>query len=92
MKRHSTAFSVYGFLLGIAAPVGWTAIRILFFYDANQTFLGQVFSAHFSSLIQFTMYPYMGVGTALVLSTLGYLIGRNGDELRERAVELSGLH
>ena len=92
MKRHSTAFSVYGFLLGIAAPVGWTAIRILFFYDANQTFLGQVFSDPFSSVKQFTMYTYMGVGTAIVLSTLGYLIGRNGDELRERAVELDGLH
>ncbi|HEX9078051.1 MAG TPA: methyl-accepting chemotaxis protein [Desulfuromonadaceae bacterium] len=92
MKRHSTAFSVYGFLLGIAAPVGWTAIRILFFYDTHQTFLGQVFSEPFSSVRQFAMYTYMGVGTAIVLSTLGYLIGRNGDELRERAVELDGLH
>ena len=41
---------------------------------------------------QFCLYTYMGIGTALVLSTLGYLIGKNGDELHERAVELDILH
>src|SRR3954451_6323373 len=38
------------------------------------------------------MYNYIGLGTALVLSILGYLIGKNGDELRERAAELKVLH
>jgi len=32
------------------------------------------------------------IGKAFVLSTLGYLIGKNGDELHERAVELDILH
>jgi methyl-accepting chemotaxis protein len=92
MKKKSTTFSVYGILLGFAAPIGWTVIRVLLFYDNSQTFWGQVFSDPFSSVKQFVMYSYMGMGTALVLSTLGYLIGRNGDELHERAVELDGLH
>jgi methyl-accepting chemotaxis protein len=34
----------------------------------------------------------MGGGTAVVLAVFGYLIGKNGDELRERAVELNILH
>jgi len=92
MKRHSTIFSVSGFVLGVSAPIGWTAIRLLFFYDSKQTFLGQIYSGVFGKLENFVQFCYMGFGTALVLSTLGYLIGKNGDELRERAVELDGLH
>jgi methyl-accepting chemotaxis protein len=79
-------------MLGIGAPIGWTFIRVLFFYDDSQTLLGQVFSDVFRNAQQLSLYTYMGIGTALVLSTLGYLIGKNGDELHERAVELDILH
>ena len=92
MKKKSMAFSIYGILLGFAAPIGWTFIRVLFFYDSSQTFIGQIFHEPFSSIKQFTMYAYMGIGTATVLSTLGYLIGRNSDDMLERAVELDLLH
>lgn len=92
MTKKSTVYSCSGFLLGIGAPIGWTFIRILFFYDDKQTFLGQVFSDAFQNAQQFSLYTYMGLGTAFVLSTLGYLIGKNGDELHERAVELDILH
>jgi methyl-accepting chemotaxis protein len=92
MTKKSTVYSCSGFMLGIGAPIGWTLIRILFFYDDTQTFLGQVFSDAFLNMQQFFLYTYMGVGTAFVLSTLGYLIGKNGDELHERAVELDILH
>jgi methyl-accepting chemotaxis protein len=92
MTKKSTVYSCSGFMLGIGAPIGWTLIRILFFYDDTQTFLGQIFSDAFLNAQQFFLYTYMGVGTAFVLSTLGYLIGKNGDELHERAVELDILH
>lgn len=92
MRRHSTLFSVSGFVLGISAPIVWAGIRLLFFYDSKQTLLGQVFGDIFGSTERLVMYNYMGFGTALVLSTLGYLIGKNGDELRERASELNILH
>jgi methyl-accepting chemotaxis protein len=92
MKKKSTIYSLSGFMLGIGAPIGWTFIRILFFYDDKQTLLGQVFSDIFRDTQQFCLYTYMGIGTAFVLSTLGYLIGKNGDELHERAVELDILH
>ena len=90
--KKSTVYSFSGFMLGIGAPIGWTFIRVLFFYDGKQTFLEQIFSDVFRSTQQFTLYTYMGIGTALVLATLGYLIGKNGDELHARAVELDILH
>jgi methyl-accepting chemotaxis protein len=92
MTKKSTVYSLSGFILGIGAPIGWTFIRLLFFYDSNQTFLGQIFSDVIRNTQQFFLYTYMGIGTAFVLSTLGYLIGKNGDELHERAVELDILH
>jgi methyl-accepting chemotaxis protein len=92
MTKKSTVYSLSGFMLGIGAPIGWTFIRLLFFYDTKLSFMAQINSDIFGSLKQFALYSYMGVGTALVLSTLGYLIGKNGDELHERAVELDILH
>src|SRR5450631_1465978 len=88
MTKKSSLYSFSGFMLGIGAPIGWTFIRILFFYDDKQTFLGQIFSDVVRNTQQFCLYTYMGIGTALVLSTLGYLIGKNEDELHERALEL----
>jgi len=92
MTKKSTVYSFTGFMLGIGAPIGWTFIRMLFFYDDKQTFLGQLFSDVVLSTQQFFLYTYMGLGTALVLSTFGYLIGKNEDELYERALELDILH
>jgi len=92
MTKKSALYSFSGFMLGIGAPIGWTFIRLLFFYDSKQTFLGQIFSDVVLSTQQFFLYTYMGIGTAFVLSTLGYLIGKNEDELHERALELDILH
>src|SRR5512133_3905767 len=92
MKKKSTIYSFSGFMLGIGAPIGWTIIRLLFFYDVNQSFTEQIFNDVIMTTKQFFLYTYMGIGTAFVLSTLGYLIGKNNDELHERAVELDILH
>lgn len=92
MKKHSTQFSVGGFLLGVTAPIGWIAIRIMFFYNSKETFAGQFFSDVIRDVEHFALYCYMGGGTALVLGALGYLIGKSSDELLERAAELDVLH
>src|SRR5690242_12781977 len=92
MKKHSTVFSVTGFWLGISAPICWAIIRLIFFYDSKQPLFTQVYNDIFGTAEHLALYNYMGFGTALVLSTLGYLIGKNGDDLRERAVELNILH
>lgn len=92
MKKHSKLFSIGGFLLGVTAPIGWIGLRLLFFYDSKQTFFGQLFADVIKDGEHFALYNYMGGGTALVLASLGYLIGKNGDDLRERAIELDQLH
>ena len=92
MKRRSTLFSVGGFLLGVAAPVGWIAIRLFFYYDARLEFFEQIFLDIVKDSEHFAIYSYIGGGTAIVLAVLGYMIGRNGDELHERATELDRLH
>ncbi|MBC7962263.1 MAG: GAF domain-containing protein [Steroidobacteraceae bacterium] len=91
-KKRSTLFSVGGFLLGVNAPLGWIAIRITFFYDPKQSFFGQIISDIVKDGEHFALYNYIGAGTAVVMSVLGYMIGKNGDELHERAAELDVLH
>lgn len=92
MKKHSILFSVGGFLLGVCAPVGWIAIRMLFYFDAKLGLIDQIFLDVLKDSEHFSLYTYMGGGTALVLATLGYMIGKNGDDLHERAAELDKLH
>ncbi|MDD2582020.1 MAG: methyl-accepting chemotaxis protein [Desulfuromonadaceae bacterium] len=92
MKRRSKLYSVGGFLLGVSAPVGWVAIRLLFYYDARFGLFEQILNDVIKDSEHFAMYSYMGGGTAIVLATLGYMIGKNGDELHKRAVELDILH
>lgn len=92
IKRHSTLFSIGGFLLGVSAPVGWIAIRLLFYYDTTRGFFEQILYDILRDGEHFAHYSYMGGGTAIVLAVLGYMIGTNGDELRERASELNILH
>ena len=92
LERHSTLFSVSGFLLGVGAPVGWLAVRLLFYYDATHGLFEQIISDITRDGEHIAHYCYMGGGTAIVLAVLGYMIGKNGDELRERAAELDVLH
>jgi len=92
MKKKSTLFAVGGFLLGVGAPIGWIATRLLFFYDPRLNFMTQMFQDIIRDGEHLALYNYMGGGTALVLATMGFLIGKNGDELLERAAELDILH
>lgn len=92
MKRRSTLYSVSGFMLGVSAPVGWIAIRLLFYYDSSLGFFEQIFHDIVKNSENFALYNYMGGGTAVVLGILGYMIGKNGDDLHERATELNILH
>lgn len=91
-NKHSTLFSVGGFLLGVGAPIGWIMLRLLFFYDDKSGLFEQITSDIIKNGEHFARYNYMGGGTAVVLAVLGYMIGKNGDDLRERAAELDVLH
>jgi len=92
MKKNSLLFSSVGFLLGGAAPIGWIAIRLFFYYDFRHGLFEQIFHDILKDGEHLALYGYMGGGTAIVISVLGYFIGKNSDELLERAAELDVLH
>ena len=92
MKRHAILYSVSGFLLGILAPVGWSLVRVILYFDSKRGIVEQILYDIVKDSEHFAHYTYMGGGTAVVIGVLGYLIGKSDDELRERAMELSVLH
>jgi methyl-accepting chemotaxis protein len=92
MTRHATLFSLTGFLLGIGAPVGWIALRLLLFRTGGEPLVEQALGDILLNGEHLALYSYMGIGTALVLALLGFLIGSYGDERRRRSAELAQLH
>lgn len=91
-RKRRTVYPILGFALGITAPIAWTVLRLAFFSDHNLPLWRQIFSDFTKSTYNMALYSYMGIGTALVMSFLGYFIGKTGDQLQERAVELNTLH
>ncbi len=91
MKR-KTRYALVGVLLGVGAPVTWLFIRLLFFPDANLDSSTQVITEVTGSAQGIALYLFMGLGTSIVMGGLGYFIGKSGDELHERAIELNQLH
>jgi methyl-accepting chemotaxis protein len=89
---HCKTYSLLGFFLGFGAPLGWLLVRLAMFPDPSQSILTQLLADIGRDAEHRLLYLYMGAGTSLVLATVGFLIGRSGDELLQRAQELDGLH
>jgi methyl-accepting chemotaxis protein len=89
---HCKTYSLLGFLLGVGAPLGWLFFRLVLFHDPGQSLIMQLLSDINKDVEHRLLYLYMSVGTSLVLATVGFLIGKNGDELQHRALELDELH
>jgi len=87
-----TKYSALGIFLGIGAPLTWLIIKVVFFPVANQSFVAQFTLELTSSIVNISLYLFMGLGTSFVMGVLGYFIGKSADELRERAIELDLLH
>nr|NIQ97446.1 chemotaxis protein [Desulfuromonadales bacterium]NIR33416.1 chemotaxis protein [Desulfuromonadales bacterium]NIS43407.1 chemotaxis protein [Desulfuromonadales bacterium] len=85
-------YALTGFLLGILAPLGWGALRLLMFAGEADG-LWESFLADMSrSPENIALYLYMGLGTALVLALFGYLIGRSHQQMQQRAAHLDELN
>jgi methyl-accepting chemotaxis protein len=84
----SQLYALIGFLLGIAAPVGWTVLRLILFSDPALPLSAQIFSDMTQSTQAMLLYTYMGAGTACVLGVFGYFIGGAADELHRKGAEL----
>jgi methyl-accepting chemotaxis protein len=91
-KRRSILYAIIGFVLGVTAPVAWIVIRLIFFPVPSQSLWEQIFSDITKDSHNLALYVFMGAGTALVMSCLGFFIGKSNDELHRRAGELNTLH
>lgn len=85
-------YTFLGIILGIGAPVTWLLIKVSFFPHAGLDLGPQLFFELTSSPANISLYVFMGLGTSLVMGSLGYFIGKSADELCERALELDLLH
>ena len=89
--NRSKLYAIIGFFLGTLAPVGWTALRLLFFSDPALSLSEQIFSDMTGSGQRIALYIYMGGGTACVLACFGFFIGKAVDELHRKGGELDKL-
>jgi len=85
-------FALIGFAMGVFAPIGWIFLRLLFFSDPENTISEEVLGTIFRTAESTMLYAYMGIGTALVLSYVGFVIGRFILGMRERAEKLDRLN
>lgn len=88
----SLLFALFGFFLGVFAPIGWTIVRLLLFWQADQGLWKQIAGDILSSGESLALYAYMGGGTAVVLGVVGYLIGKGTQTIHERAQSLDELN
>ena len=90
--NRSVLYALCGFFLGISAPIGWTFLRLLLFWERGVSAWEQIVMGVVHSPRDIALYLYMGAGTALVLAIFGYFIGKTSEQVHERARRLDELN
>jgi methyl-accepting chemotaxis protein len=88
----SILYAIAGFLLGVAAPIGWVLTRLIFFFDSNLSLWVQTVGHFVKDIQHVALFAYMGGGTAVVLGTFGYFIGRAAEQIHMRAASLNEMN
>jgi len=88
----SILYALGGFLLGISAPIGWLITRLLFFYQSDVSLWQQTIGHFIMDNEHIALLIYMGLGTAVVLGTFGYFIGRAAEQIHLRASRLNEMN
>lgn len=88
IKRREVVYAIVGMLLGVMAPIGWIALRLLLFWQDGIGLAEQIIGDMVSSPQQSALYLYMCGGTAMVLGAFGYFIGQSTQQLHDRARQL----
>lgn len=91
-KKRRILYAAIGFIMGVSAPLIWIMIRLIFFPVPEQTLWVQIISDITKDSYNLALYGYMGFGTAVTMSSLGYFIGKAADELYQRTEELNSMH
>lgn len=90
--NRSTLYSLAGFLLGVSAPIGWALVRLVIFYDPDLSIWTQTVGHILVNNENLALFAYMGGGTAVVLGTFGYFIGRAAEQIHLRAARLNEMN
>jgi methyl-accepting chemotaxis protein len=85
-------YAAVGFSMILVAPAVWALLQALFFYNANVSLWSRMVDDVTSSPENILLYSYIGIGAAFIASVSGYILGKSGDQLRERAGDLERLN
>lgn len=88
----SVLYALAGFLLGVAAPIGWMIVRLFLFYEPHLSLWEQTIGHFVLDNQRLALFAYMGGGTAVVLGTFGYFIGRAAEQIHLRAARLNEMN
>ncbi|HOP40270.1 MAG TPA: GAF domain-containing protein, partial [Geobacteraceae bacterium] len=91
-RNRGLKYAAVGFSMIVVAPAFWALLHTGLYYDATASFWSQLIGKITASPESILLYSYMGIGAALIASISGYILGKSGDQLRERAGELEELH
>lgn len=86
------SYTINGILMGLGAPLGWLLIDVLFFRPPGETIASFFVQEISHSPQQILLFLYMTLGTSMVMSVTGYLVGRGFDWNAEKAQELQKIH
>ncbi len=86
------SYAINGIIMGLGAPIGWLLISLLFFRPSGASITSFLIHETTGSLQHILMYLYMTLGTSLVMSVTGYLVGRGFDWNAEKAEQLQNFH
>lgn len=88
----SFVYALGGLLLGVSAPIGWMLVRLFLFYNPKLTIWEQTAGNIIINNEHLALFIYMGGGTAVVLGTFGYFIGRAAEQIHLRAARLNEMN
>ncbi|MDD2319671.1 MAG: methyl-accepting chemotaxis protein [Geobacteraceae bacterium] len=91
-RHRGLLYASIGFSMIVVAPVFWALLHALFFYQPDVPLWSQLTGDFTSSTENILLYCYIGLGAAIIASVSGYILGKSGDQLRERAGELESLN
>lgn len=91
-KGRVFAYTAFGMVLGIMAPLGWIFLRLILFWKTGESLGSQVVDDIVRSPQQMALYTYMCLGTAGVLGLFGFFIGRSTQQIHDRARKLNILN
>jgi len=90
--NRSILYALGGLILGISAPIGWMVVRLALFYNPHLSLWNQTIGNVIISQQNLALFAYMGGGTAVVLATFGYFIGRAAEQIHSRASRLNEMN